>query len=102
MPPKKVPSRKAAGTSQKKEPSFESDRAMELLEAFYPTLLENCVDSEDEVDTRAAFELLAAMTGLFFADYHNFYGQEKTMEAFQEFVDLSLMLYSERAGEEEE
>jgi hypothetical protein len=110
MPPKKLESNRSEDSSAFKssgsEPQpesqsdFESERAITVMSDLYPELLEACTDEDDEIDTRAVFESLAGMTGLFFADYQEFYGHEKAMEAFREFVDLSLLMYSDRVDAE--
>lgn len=75
---------------------FETERALELLEEFYRVLLENCTDEDGDVDTRVVLELLASMTGIFLADYSEFYGTEKTLALFRNFSSLTLNVYADR------
>ncbi len=79
---------------------FQSELAMDIIEQLYPLLLENCTDDEDEIDTQAVFEVLAGLMGLFTADYHQNYGQEKSMAAFQGLVELALQTYQQRVAEQ--
>lgn len=89
------------GSADRLTKEFESDRAIELLADFYPALLEHCTDEDDEVDTRAVFELLAGMLGIFVADYSQYYGHRKAMAAYQDLIDLSLSMYEARTEETE-
>jgi hypothetical protein len=90
------------GSVERKNKHFESDLAVDIIEELYPLLLQNCTDEDDEIDTQAVFESLAGLIGLFIADYHEGYGEEKAKAAFQDLVDLALNLYEERAAEQPE
>lgn len=79
-------------------PILESELAAALIGELYPLLLENCTDEDDEVDTRAVFESLAGLLGVFTADYREAYGEEKAMAVFQDLVTLALSIYQERAN----
>lgn len=83
-------------------PGFTSDLAMEIIGELYPLLLENCTDEDGEVDTQAVVETLAALMGLFMADYHEQYGADKATAMSKELVSLALGLYQERVSEEED
>lgn len=84
------------GSSEREAKIFESDLASDIIAELYPLLLENCTDEDDEVDTRAVFESLAGLVGLFVADYREGYGDEKARAVFQDLIDLALNVYQER------
>jgi hypothetical protein len=100
--PKAVGSQSESAFARKKaEPAeqptqFQSDLALDIIGELYPLLLENCTDSDDEIDTQAVFEVLAGLIGLFTADYHQNYGAEKASVAFHDLVSLALTTYQQR------
>jgi hypothetical protein len=87
------------GSAEREAKVFESELAADIIAELYPLLLENCTDDEDEVDTRAVFESLAGIVGLFVADYQEGYGNEKAMTVFQDLIDLALNVYQERTAQ---
>ena len=100
---KKTKSAKGSKTEEvSNSPEFTSELAMEIVGELYPLLLENCTDEDDAVDTTAVMESLAALVGLFATDYHEQYGQKKSMDMVKAMVDLALQLYRERTAEEDE
>jgi hypothetical protein len=74
----------------------DDERALEILEQFYKLMLENCTDEDDEVDTRTVMELLAGMTGVFMADYAEFYGEQKALDVLRSFIALTVNVYAQR------
>lgn len=89
------------GTAERPAKQFESDLAADIIAELYPLLLENCMDEDDEVDTRSVFESLAGLVGLFVADYREGYGDEKARQVFQDLIDLALNVYDERVSASE-
>lgn len=94
---KKTESAPSAGQPRE----FQSDLALDIIGELYPLLLENCTDEDDEIDAQAVFEVLAGLIGLFTADYHENYGQEKASAAFQDLVSLALATYQQRLTDNE-